>query len=214
MMDLLLAKAKPISDGGSASVITHLRRGGRKKRSSSFCSQRGVRRCERNNFADTKVSEEGEGGGAPGTGAEIPLQPVVKAMVRQAFIHPSNVLIALLYFDSKPMEDPKPEQVEAPEGGCDPVGSPCWSKLLAGPVERGAHTGAGLLAGLVTPMEDPCWSSLLLKVCTLWKRPMLEQFVKDCSPWEGLMLKKFVKDCLPWEGPHTGAGEEHEESSP
>ncbi|GAB0209941.1 zinc finger and BTB domain-containing protein 5 [Grus japonensis] len=26
------------------------------------------------------------------------------------------------------MEDPMPEQVEAPEGGCDPVGSPHWSK--------------------------------------------------------------------------------------
>jgi len=38
---------------------------------------------ERNNFADTKFSEEGEGGGAPGTGAEIPLQPMLKTMVRQ-----------------------------------------------------------------------------------------------------------------------------------
>ncbi|GAB0196099.1 cAMP-dependent protein kinase inhibitor alpha [Grus japonensis] len=33
------------------------------------------------------------------------------------------------------MEDPTPEQVEAPEGGCGPVGSPRWSKLLAGPVD-------------------------------------------------------------------------------
>jgi len=41
-----------------------------------------VRRCERNNSADTKVSEGG-GGGCPGAGAEIPLQPV-KTMVRQA----------------------------------------------------------------------------------------------------------------------------------
>ncbi|GAB0189151.1 EH domain-containing protein 4 [Grus japonensis] len=35
----------------------------------------------------------------------------------------------------QPMEDPMPEQVETPEGGCDPVGSPCCSKLLAGPVD-------------------------------------------------------------------------------
>ncbi|GAB0175978.1 metabotropic glutamate receptor 8 [Grus japonensis] len=35
----------------------------------------------------------------------------------------------------QPVEDPTPEQVEAPEGGCDPVGSPRWSKLLAGPVD-------------------------------------------------------------------------------
>ncbi|GAB0209089.1 hypothetical protein GRJ2_003374600 [Grus japonensis] len=33
------------------------------------------------------------------------------------------------------MEDPTLEQVEAPEGGCDPMGSPHWSKLLAGPVD-------------------------------------------------------------------------------
>ena len=36
--------------------------------------------CERNNDADTKVSEEG---GAPGAGPEIPLQPVMKTMVMQ-----------------------------------------------------------------------------------------------------------------------------------
>ena len=33
--DLLLAKAKPISDGGSASVITYLRRGKTCRRNSS-----------------------------------------------------------------------------------------------------------------------------------------------------------------------------------
>ena len=50
-----------------------------------------------------------------------------------------------------------------------------------GPVERGAHAGAGLLAGLVTS----------------WEGPTLEQFMKSCSPWEGLMLEKFVENCLP-----------------
>ena len=50
-----------------------------------LCSsqERGVRKCERNNSADTKVSEEGGGGGAPGARAEIPLQPVVQTMVMQ-----------------------------------------------------------------------------------------------------------------------------------
>jgi len=41
-----------------------------------------------------------------------------------------------------------------PEGSCDPMGSLHWSRLLPGParpMERGAHAGAGLLAGLVTP---------------------------------------------------------------
>jgi len=43
-----------------------------------------VRRCERNNSADTKVTEEGGGGGARDARAEgLPLQPVMKTMVRQ-----------------------------------------------------------------------------------------------------------------------------------
>ena len=60
-----------------------------------------MRICERNNSADTKVSEEGGGGGAPGAGAEIPLQPVVKTMVMQ---------VAAM----QPMEDPMLEQVDVP----------------------------------------------------------------------------------------------------
>ncbi|GAB0188921.1 acid sphingomyelinase-like phosphodiesterase 3b [Grus japonensis] len=74
---LLLAKAKPIS----ASVITYLRR--RKTLRESFCSRREEREDVRNS-ADTKVSADGGGGGAPGAGAEIPLQPLVKTMVKQA----------------------------------------------------------------------------------------------------------------------------------
>jgi len=41
-----------------------------------------------------------------------------------------------------------------PEGSCDPVGSPTLEQAPArtcGPMERGAHARAGLLAGLVTP---------------------------------------------------------------
>ncbi|GAB0176110.1 zinc finger and BTB domain-containing protein 5 [Grus japonensis] len=64
------------------------------------------------------------------------------------------------------------------------------------------------------PVGSPRWSSLLLKDCTLWERPTLEQLVKNCSPWEGFMLEKLVEDCLLWEGPHAGAREECEESSP
>ncbi|GAB0175956.1 epimerase family protein SDR39U1 [Grus japonensis] len=72
-----LAKAKPIS----ASVITYLRR--KKPVRESFCSQREEWEDVRNS-ADTKVSADGGAGGAPGAGAEIPLQPVVKTMVKQA----------------------------------------------------------------------------------------------------------------------------------
>ncbi|KAK4829480.1 hypothetical protein QYF61_004770 [Mycteria americana] len=46
--------------------------------------EKGVRICESNSSTDTKASEEGGGGGAPGAGAEIPVQPLVKPMVRQA----------------------------------------------------------------------------------------------------------------------------------
>ena len=63
-MDPLLAKAKPISYSGSTSVITYLRRGEKNCREQQ--PERGVRTCKRNNPADTKVSEEGGGGDAPG----------------------------------------------------------------------------------------------------------------------------------------------------
>ena len=44
----------------------------------------------------------------------------------------------------QPMEDPTPQQVDVPEGSCDPMESLRWSRLLAAPVApwRGAHTGA------------------------------------------------------------------------
>ncbi|GAB0184922.1 E3 ubiquitin-protein ligase MARCHF3 [Grus japonensis] len=73
-MDLLLAKAKPITHGGSTSGV-YLRRG-EKSHQELLQPETGVRRCERNSSADPKVSAEGEAGGSPGTRAEIPLQPV------------------------------------------------------------------------------------------------------------------------------------------
>ncbi|GAB0189188.1 AN1-type zinc finger protein 5-like [Grus japonensis] len=83
---------------------------------------------------DTKVSEEGGGGGAPGTRAEIPLQPVVKTMVKQAVPLQPMEDDGGAEIPLQPVEDPTLEQVEAPEGDCDPVGSLRWSRLLAGPV--------------------------------------------------------------------------------
>ena len=72
-----LAKAEPISNSGSASVITYLRKSKRSYRGVAVAAREsGVRRCERNNSADTKVREEGGGGGAPGARAETPLQPL------------------------------------------------------------------------------------------------------------------------------------------
>ena len=68
-MDPPLAKAKPVSDGGSGFVVKYLRKGRKKLCRRNGSVERGVRRCERNDSADTKVSEEGERGGALGTGA-------------------------------------------------------------------------------------------------------------------------------------------------
>jgi len=82
--DPLLAKAEPINNSGSTSVITCLRRG-KKPLCNGNCSwEKQVRIHDRNNSADAKVSEGGGRGGAPGAGAEIHLQSVVKTMVRQA----------------------------------------------------------------------------------------------------------------------------------
>jgi len=69
-----------------------------------------VRTCERNNSSDTKVSI---GGGAAGTRAEIRLQSVEKAMVRQAVhLQPMEVHSgADICLQS--MEDPISEQVDA-----------------------------------------------------------------------------------------------------
>ncbi|TRZ09504.1 hypothetical protein HGM15179_017600 [Zosterops borbonicus] len=71
-----------------------------------------------------------------------------------------------------------------PEGGCDPVESLCWSRVLTAPVDiwRGAHAGAGLLAGLVKLQGSHVGSSLFLKDCTLWKGPALEQGKSVRSP--------------------------------
>lgn len=70
--------AEPISDGSSTSVVTRL--GKSKKALLHYSSwEREVRICERNS-ADT-TSREGGGGGTPGAGAEIFLQPMVMTMV-------------------------------------------------------------------------------------------------------------------------------------
>ncbi|PKU39849.1 rna-directed dna polymerase from mobile element jockey-like [Limosa lapponica baueri] len=152
------------------------------------------------------VSEEEGGGGTPRARAKIPLQPVVKTVVRQAVPLQPVEVHGGADIHLQPMKNPTLEQVDD-QRRLRPHGKPMLEQAsgrTCGPLERGAHAGVGLLAVLVTPWR----SSLFLKDCTQWKGPMLEQFMKNCNPWEGPILEKFVKDCLPWVGLHTGAGEE------
>ncbi|KAK4810932.1 hypothetical protein QYF61_013340 [Mycteria americana] len=158
-----LAKAETISDGGSTSVITYLRRG--KKLLCNSSRKRGLRTCERNNSADTKVSEEGRRGGAPGTGAEIPLQSVVKTMVKQVV----------------------PLQATKDHGGTD-----IHPAALGGPHARAggcaltlwrARAGVGSWQDL-WPRRGPMLEQFM-KNCSPWEGPMLEKVVKDCLLWVG-----------------------------
>ncbi|PKU46660.1 protein pxr1-like [Limosa lapponica baueri] len=132
-MDPPLANAESISNSGRACGITYLRR--EKSLHNTISSQkREVRICERNNSADAKVSEEGGGEGAPRARTEIHLQPVVKTTVRQAAPLQPMEVNGGADTHLQPMED----CVRAggcPKGGCDPVGRPCWSRLLAEPVD-------------------------------------------------------------------------------
>jgi len=106
------------------------------------------------------------------------------------------------------------EQIDGPKEGCDPMGNPCCSRVLAGLVDPWREDTTRFAGRTCDPKRDPRWSSLFLKDCTLWKGPTLGQFVKSCSPWEGLMFKKSMEDCLLWEVPQAGAEEECEEPSP
>ena len=112
-MDPSPAKAEPISDSSNAFVITFLRRKkswDRQKRQ----LEREVRTCKRTSPADPQVSEERGGGDAPGTGAEIPLQPVVmKTMVRQAVPLQPREVHRGADLHLQPREDPMLEQGDA-----------------------------------------------------------------------------------------------------
>ncbi|GAB0195076.1 F-box only protein 31 [Grus japonensis] len=136
-MDPLLAKAKPISNSGRASGITF-----KKGRGWGGKPTRGIFAArERKNSADTQVSEEGGGGGAPGARADIPLQPMEKTMVRQAvYLQPMEVKwwsryppvacgephTAAVCEELQPMGRTHTEEIH---GGLSPVGgTPCWSR--------------------------------------------------------------------------------------
>ena len=103
--------AKAISDSGSTSGRTYLRRKKSCWDRQKWQPERRVRTCKRNSPADPQVSAEGGGGGAPGTGAEIPLQPVGKTMVRQAVPLQPREVHGGADLHLQPGEDPTPDQM-------------------------------------------------------------------------------------------------------
>ncbi|GAB0181795.1 EH domain-containing protein 4 [Grus japonensis] len=82
------------------------------------------------------------------------------------------------------MENPMPEQVETPEGGCDPMGSQHWSKLLTTPLAPWREEPT---------LEQVCW--------------------QDFWPHGGPMLEQSVPEGLHPMG-ETHAGAVHEELQP
>ncbi|GAB0187181.1 AN1-type zinc finger protein 5-like [Grus japonensis] len=76
---------------------------------------------------------------------------MVKTMVRQAVPLQPMEVHGGADIHLQPLEDPTLEQVEAPEGGCGPVGSPRWSRLLAGPVALWREEPR---------LEQVCWQDL------------------------------------------------------
>ena len=76
---------------------------------------------------------------------------MVKTMVRQAVPLQPMQVNGGADIHLQPMEDPTPEQVDLPEGGCDPMGSLHWSRLLAGPVNPW---------GEEPMLEQVCWQDL------------------------------------------------------
>jgi len=134
-------------------------------------------------LADTKVSAEGGGGGASGTGAEIPLQPLEKIMVSQVVPLQSMDVHGGADLHRQPME----RGCHAGAGRCSKEAVTPWG-AHAGPSscqDRWTHgerspRWSRLAGRACDPMGDPCWSSLLLKDCTPWEGPTLEQFVENC----------------------------------
>ncbi|GAB0198820.1 tumor necrosis factor receptor superfamily member 4 [Grus japonensis] len=122
---------------------------------------------------------------------------MMKTMVRQAVPLQPMEDDGEQRFHLQPVEDPTLEQVEAPEGGCGPVGSPRWSKLLAGPVERGAHARAGKGSMEVKKCEK---TSDRICMCLPGYMPDARYTLGSvCSPCpEGSYSIGQNENCQPW----------------
>ena len=99
------------------------------------------------------VKKEGGGGSRDARAGSLHLQLVLETMVRQLVPLQSMEVHGGADIHLQPMEGTPCWSRWMPEGSCDPMGSPTLEQAsgrTCGPVERGAHTGASLMAGLVT----------------------------------------------------------------
>ncbi|PKU37621.1 suppression of tumorigenicity 5 protein isoform x4 [Limosa lapponica baueri] len=107
---------------------------------------------------------------------QIPLQPVVKTVVRHA--------VSLQPMEVNGGADIYLEQLDAPKEavtsweahtGADSDGT-CV------PMERGPHAvfWSRFSGRTCDTVGDPRWTCLFLKDCTLWKGSMLEKFMENC----------------------------------
>ena len=173
--DLLLTKAKPVSEGGSASGRKLLRRG-------KICCERAFERGEWDYMRERALQTPGS---VKKEGEEV-LQALDQRFSCSLWWRP--------WWGRLPPCSPWRSTVEQistwglwktpsrsrwmRRGGCDPMGSPCWSRLLAGSVDPWTE-------------RSPCWSRFAGRAC---------------DPVEHLRWSRlFLKDFTPWEGTHAGA---------
>lgn len=82
----------------------------------------------------------------------------------------------------QPVENPVPEQVDVPKGGCDPVESLSCSRLLGRSHGERSLFWSRSAGRICDPARDTLWNNLFLKGFTPWKEPTLEQLMKNHSP--------------------------------
>jgi len=165
-----MAKAEPISYSGSTSVTTFLKKGKKILCNSSW--ERRVRICERNNSADTTISEEGGRTGTQCSRTEVPLQPTEKTMVTQV------VPLQPMEYHRYPLAAHEGPHTRA--GGCalkeavTPwkacAGAGSWQKLWL--MER-IPCSTRISGSNCALYGDHHWSSPFMENCTLWKGPMM-----------------------------------------
>ncbi|KAJ7422424.1 protein pxr1-like [Willisornis vidua] len=118
--------------------------------------KRGVTICERSSPAHLQASEEGGGGDAPSARAEIPLQPLVKTMVRQAvLVQPLEVHDGAAAGCGQPHVRGGEclKEIMTPFDDCTGVirtYGPVAPDRTYGPVEQGAYARAASVASLIS----------------------------------------------------------------